>query len=109
MAKLAVQAPLTHFVLLRCSIINMQVIHGIIAWLDAYGIGANDVANAFGEYGASKHTACLPAALLHRLDARVCKQVLFDKHHVAAAAAAAAAGTSVGSKTLKVSPSRFEH
>jgi hypothetical protein len=24
------------------------VIHGIIAWLDAYGIGANDVANAFG-------------------------------------------------------------
>jgi phosphate/sulfate permease len=27
----------------------LQVIHGIIAWLDAYGIGANDVANAFGE------------------------------------------------------------
>jgi phosphate/sulfate permease len=24
------------------------VIHGIVAWLDAYGIGANDVANAFG-------------------------------------------------------------
>lgn len=24
------------------------VVHGIIAWLDAYGIGANDVANAFG-------------------------------------------------------------
>jgi hypothetical protein len=24
------------------------VIHGIIAWIDAYGIGANDVANAFG-------------------------------------------------------------
>jgi sodium-dependent phosphate transporter len=26
----------------------MIVIHGIIAWIDAYGIGANDVANAFG-------------------------------------------------------------
>lgn len=24
------------------------VVHGIVAWLDAYGIGANDVANAFG-------------------------------------------------------------
>ncbi len=24
------------------------VIHGIVAWIDAYGIGANDVANAFG-------------------------------------------------------------
>jgi phosphate/sulfate permease len=24
------------------------VIHGIVAWFDAYGIGANDVANAFG-------------------------------------------------------------
>jgi phosphate/sulfate permease len=27
----------------------MIVVHGIVAWLDAYGIGANDVANAFGE------------------------------------------------------------
>jgi phosphate/sulfate permease len=33
-----------------------QVIHGIIAWLDAYGIGANDVANAFGELHS---TSCL--------------------------------------------------
>ena len=27
---------------------HCAVIHGIVAWIDAYGIGANDVANAFG-------------------------------------------------------------
>lgn len=32
----------------------MIVIHGIVAWLDAYGIGANDVANAFGTSVGSK-------------------------------------------------------
>jgi len=30
------------------------VLHGIVAWLDAYGIGANDVANAFGTSVGSK-------------------------------------------------------
>ncbi|WIA36993.1 hypothetical protein OEZ86_008230 [Tetradesmus obliquus] len=30
------------------------VIHGIVAWLDAYGIGANDVANSFGTSVGSK-------------------------------------------------------
>ncbi|WIA18457.1 hypothetical protein OEZ85_009915 [Tetradesmus obliquus] len=33
---------------------HLIVIHGIIAWLDAYGIGANDVANAFGTSVGSK-------------------------------------------------------
>ncbi|GBF99738.1 sodium phosphate symporter [Raphidocelis subcapitata] len=32
----------------------MIVIHAIVAWLDAYGIGANDVANAFGTSVGSK-------------------------------------------------------
>uniref|UniRef100_A0A383WJI0 Phosphate transporter n=1 Tax=Tetradesmus obliquus TaxID=3088 RepID=A0A383WJI0_TETOB len=32
----------------------MIVIHGIVAWLDAYGIGANDVANSFGTSVGSK-------------------------------------------------------
>ncbi|WIA17922.1 hypothetical protein OEZ85_009416 [Tetradesmus obliquus] len=33
---------------------HLIVIHGIVAWLDAYGIGANDVANAFGTSVGSK-------------------------------------------------------
>ncbi|KAF6262371.1 phosphate transporter [Scenedesmus sp. NREL 46B-D3] len=33
---------------------HLIVIHGIIAWLDAYGIGANDVANSFGTSVGSK-------------------------------------------------------
>jgi phosphate/sulfate permease len=34
--------------LLLLLFVCFAVVHGIIAWLDAYGIGANDVANAFG-------------------------------------------------------------
>lgn len=30
------------------------MIHGIVAWCDAYGLGANDVANAFGTSVGSK-------------------------------------------------------
>ncbi|WIA38221.1 hypothetical protein OEZ86_001565 [Tetradesmus obliquus] len=33
---------------------HLIVIHGIVAWLDAYGLGANDVANAFGTSVGSK-------------------------------------------------------
>ncbi|KAI8470032.1 MAG: phosphate transporter family-domain-containing protein [Monoraphidium minutum] len=32
----------------------MIVVHAIVAWLDAYGIGANDVANSFGTSVGSK-------------------------------------------------------
>eukprot|EP00882_Tetradesmus_deserticola_P030892 GHRQ01034890.1.p2 GENE.GHRQ01034890.1~~GHRQ01034890.1.p2 ORF type:complete len:117 (+),score=19.12 GHRQ01034890.1:207-557(+) len=32
----------------------MIAVHGIVAWLDAYGIGANDVANSFGTSVGSK-------------------------------------------------------
>ena len=44
----------------------MIVVHGIVAWLDAYGIGANDVANAFGEFFdfASRTAALRPCAAL---------------------------------------------
>ena len=44
----------------------MIVVHGIVAWLDAYGIGANDVANAFGEFFdfASRTAALRPRAAL---------------------------------------------
>lgn len=40
------------------------VIHGIVAWLDAYGIGANDVANAFGTSVGSKTLKLWSAVLI---------------------------------------------
>jgi solute carrier family 20 (sodium-dependent phosphate transporter) len=42
----------------------MIVVHGIIAWLDAYGIGANDVANAFGTSVGSKTLSMWSAILI---------------------------------------------
>lgn len=51
----------------------MIVIHGIVAFMDAYGIGANDVANAFGTSVGSKTlklwSACLIAAVFEFLGA----------------------------------------
>eukprot|EP00775_Hariotina_reticulata_P003090 gene3090-3369_t len=40
------------------------VVHGIVAWLDAYGIGANDVANAFGTSVGSKTLKLWSAVLI---------------------------------------------
>jgi len=42
----------------------MIVIHGIVAWLDAYGIGANDVANSFGTSVGSKTLKLWSAVVL---------------------------------------------
>eukprot|EP00878_Enallax_costatus_P032942 GHUV01036296.1.p1 GENE.GHUV01036296.1~~GHUV01036296.1.p1 ORF type:complete len:434 (+),score=58.06 GHUV01036296.1:211-1512(+) len=51
----------------------MIVVHGIVAFMDAYGIGANDVANAFGTSVGSKTltmwSACCIAAVMEFLGA----------------------------------------
>lgn len=42
----------------------MIVVHGIVAFMDAYGIGANDVANAFGTSVGSKTLTMWSAVLI---------------------------------------------
>jgi sodium-dependent phosphate transporter len=42
----------------------VAVVHGIIAWLDAYGIGANDVANAFGTSVGSRTLSMWSAVVI---------------------------------------------
>lgn len=42
----------------------MIVVHGIVAWLDAYGIGANDVANSFGTSVGSRTLSMWSAVVI---------------------------------------------
>lgn len=77
------------------------VLHGIVAWLDAYGIGANDVANAFGTSVGSRTLKIWSA---------VCIAAVFEftgAVTLGGAVTKTVAGSIANTKTFEGSPSIF--